>query len=1207
MAKDTDIRETDVQKTTSAEGGESRTTLSSDDYLHSGLLDSRDPHLDKVHDYHLDQDMGESMEQVNANLHLGSNEDEENSLLAGQDSNETRGTEEEISQSQAFAVQENGLDPQLAANSTISSDNILGRPDNNTGSEPLSDADAVDVQSNLTSGSSQSLNGINSTETEYKLNTSNGFDGIPTATTALADPTSNLDKAIESSYTTTQPSTDDIQPPVVEPMQPIDPTQTVEPLQPADPLQPVDPVKPEDPVQPIDPVQPGEIVSNLSEIVDADLSENKASEASGIGTETGIQASANVASGASVIYSLVNDANGLFSIDPVTGVVSVAGELDAETAESHNIEVLATASDGATETQNFVINVEDANEFATTQVTDTDGTANGFDEDTVAGASIGISVNATDQDVSDTISYSVDDPRFEIDENGVVTIADNASFDAEAEPNVSITVTAKSTDGSSTTETFDLTIADVNESDVSAVTDTDGSANTIAEDASGGASTGIQVSATDTDASDSITYSVDDARFEVAADGTVTVAADASFDAETEASIDIVVTATSTDGSTSNETFTVNVSDVNESDVSAVTDTDATGNNVDENAAAGTSIGITASASDSDVSDSVTYSVDDNRFEVAADGTVTVASGANLDFEDGSQQISFTVTATSSDGSTSDETFSVNVGDIAEHIQLGNGGVTFTDTGVAELSITGGSGNDTITGHDAGAVIDGGAGNDTLYGGAGDDTIDTGSGTDYVDGKDGSDTILLDDSDGGTSNTIVDTGNSGTDTIQLSTGSGTYRIQGDFSSEDGIEVIDGSAATGDQLGTQDSQANFDFSNVTLEGVDEIIGTGNDDSIIGSSADDTISVGDGDDVVTGGAGDDILDGEGGTDTAVYSGNFDDYEITENDNGSFTVTDLEDGAPEGTDVVSNFENFRFADGDVSAADMVEHEIGAVSDTNSNTNTLHETADGGTNVGITALATDKDGDAVTYAVNDDRFEVGADGSVTTADHSFFDSQVENSIDLTVTATSADGSEASETFNISVSGDYDNEFTGGMGSGSYDESESSETHSVDGVGGSDHIVSGSGNDRLDGGTADNGSDDMNAGDGRDILFGRDGSDNLHGGGGNDVLIGGEGNDTLHGNDGSDLFMYGLGDGSDNLDGGSGGGWTDVIDLGGGPGVTAAGDYGTDWTVTVYSGNVENVDTDSKKIELSDDADGYIDFADGEKVDFTNVEEIRW
>ncbi|MEP3429334.1 MAG: hypothetical protein ABJN98_11675, partial [Roseibium sp.] len=766
---------------------------------------------------------------------------------------------------------------------------------------------------------------------------------------------------------------------------------------------------------------------------------------------------------------------------------------------------------------------------------------------------------------------------------------------------------ATSTDGSTSNETFTVNVSDVNESDVSAVTDTDGSANTIAEDASGGASAGIQVSATDTDASDSITYSVDDARFEVAADGTVTVASGASFDAETEASIDIVVTATSTDGSTSNETFTVNVSDVNESDVSAVTDTDATGNNVDENAAAGTNIGITASASDSDVSDSVTYSVDDNRFEVAADGTVTVASGANLDFEDGSQQISFTVTATSSDGSTSDETFSVNVGDIAEHIQLGNGGVTFTDTGVAELSITGGSGNDTITGHDAGAVIDGGAGNDTLYGGAGDDTIDTGSGTDYVDGKDGSDTILLDDSDGGTSNTIVDTGNSGTDTIQLSTGSGTYRIQGDFSAAAGIEVIDGSMSSGDQLGTRDSQANFDFSNVTLTGVDEIIGTGNNDTIVGSASDDTITVGDGNDTVTGGIGNDTLDGQAGTDTAVYSGNYTDYSFTENGDGSITVVDLRNGSPEGTDTISNFENFQFADGNMTTSEVLNPVVGDVTDTDASANTLHETSGAGTQVGITAFAKDPDGDAVTYALNDDRFEIGNDGSVTVAEHAFFDSQEESSIDLSVTATSADGSSSSETFSISVSGDYDNEYTGGMGSGSYDESASSETHSVDGVGGSDHIVSGSGNDRLDGGTADNGSDDMNAGDGRDILFGRDGSDNLHGGGGNDVLIGGGGDDTLHGNDGSDLFMYGLGDGSDNVHGGAGGGWTDVIDLGGGPGVTAAGDYGTDWTVTIYNGSIENVDTEGKKLELSDDADGYIDMADGSKIDFTDIEEIRW
>ncbi|MEP2706399.1 MAG: cadherin domain-containing protein [Roseibium sp.] len=1158
MAKDTDIRETDVQKTTSAEGGESRTTLSSDDYLHSGLLDSRDPHLDKVHDYHLDQDMGESMEQVNANLHLGSNEDEENSLLAGQDSASASPFESDGIQPLSESSQAPFSGLQQSSDGSVSSNGSLGQSTEDSALGALSGANVADPQSDFTSNSSRSLNGNNGADADYTLAGSNGFDHQ--SSSPVAESGANTDRSNDGNQAPTA-----------------------------------------------DALQPEETASNLSNLSDFDLADNAVSEAGGIGTSTGIQATAEVADGVSVTYSLTDNAGGLFSIDPVTGVVSVAGELDAETAGSHTIEVLATASDGATETELFTITVQDDNEFDVSQVADTDATANDLSEDATSGTYTGITVSADDQDVSDTITYSVNDNRFVIDEDGIVTVADGAVFDTETEPMVSIIVTATSSDGSSTSDTYNLTITDVDEYDTASVTDTDGSANTIAENAGDGASTGIQVSATDADASDSVTYSVDDARFEVAADGTVTVASGASFDAETEGSVDIVVTATSTDGSTSNETFTVNVSDVNESAVSAVTDTDATENNVDENAAAGTSIGITASASDSDVSDSVTYSVDDNRFEVAADGTVTVASGANLDFEDGSQQISFTVTATSSDGSTSNETFSVNVGDIAEHIQLGNGGVTFTDTGVAELSIKGGSGNDTITGHDAGAVIDGGAGNDTLYGGAGDDTIDTGSGTDYVDGKDGSDTILLDDSDSATSNTIVDTGTSGTDTIQLGTGPGTYRIQGNFSAAAGIEVIDGSMSSGEQLGTRDSQANFDFSNVTLTGVDEIIGTGNNDTIVGSASDDTITVGDGNDTVTGGIGNDTLDGQAGTDTAVYSGNYTDYSFTENGDGSITVVDLRNGSPEGTDTISNFENFQFADGNMTTSEVLNPVVGDVTDTDASANTLHETSGAGTQVGITAFAKDPDGDAVTYALNDDRFEFGNDGSVTVAEHAFFDSQEESSIDLTVTATSADGSSSSETFSISVSGDYDNEYTGGMGSGSYDESASSETHSVDGVGGSDHIVSGSGNDRLDGGIADNGSDDMNAGDGRDILFGRDGSDNLHGGGGHDVLIGGEGDDTLHGNDGSDLFMYGLGDGSDNVHGGAGGGWTDVIDLGGGPDVTAAGDYGTDWTVTIYNGSIENVDTEGKKLELSDDADGYIDMADGSKIDFTDIEEIRW
>ena len=101
------------------------------------------------------------------------------------------------------------------------------------------------------------------------------------------------------------------------------------------------------------------------------------------------------------------------------------------------------------------------------------------------------------------------------------------------------------------------------------------------------------------------------ALLKVAADGTVTVAAGASFDAETEGSVDITVTATSSDGSTSTETFTVNVSDVNESAVSAVTDTDGAANTISEDATAGASTGITVEATDADATDSVSYAVDD--------------------------------------------------------------------------------------------------------------------------------------------------------------------------------------------------------------------------------------------------------------------------------------------------------------------------------------------------------------------------------------------------------------------------------------------------------------------------------------------------------------------------------------------------------------------------------------------------------------------
>ena len=109
----------------------------------------------------------------------------------------------------------------------------------------------------------------------------------------------------------------------------------------------------------------------------------------------------------------------------------------------------------------------------------------------------------------------------------------------------------------------------------------------------------------------------------------------------------------------------------------------------------------------------------------------------------------------------------------------------------------------------------------------------------------------------------------------------------------------------------------DSGNDTLiggDGNDALSGSDGNDTLNGGDGNDTLTGSDGNDVLNGGAGDDtlaggsgtnILDGGDGTDTAVYSGNFTDYSITANADGSYTVT----GASS-TDTLTNIEQLQFA---------------------------------------------------------------------------------------------------------------------------------------------------------------------------------------------------------------------------------------------------------------------------------------------------------
>lgn len=71
-------------------------------------------------------------------------------------------------------------------------------------------------------------------------------------------------------------------------------------------------------------------------------------------------------------------------------------------------------------------------------------------------------------------------------------------------------------------------------------------------------------------------------------------------------------------------------------------------------------------------------------------------------------------------------------------------------------------------------------------------------------------------------------------------------------------------------------------------IENAIGGDGADQFTGNAADNELSGMHGDDLLVGGAGDDVLDGGEGQDTAVFAGNFADFDVVANGDGSGSVT-------------------------------------------------------------------------------------------------------------------------------------------------------------------------------------------------------------------------------------------------------------------------------------------------------------------------------
>ncbi|MCB8820460.1 calcium-binding protein [Microvirga rosea] len=229
---------------------------------------------------------------------------------------------------------------------------------------------------------------------------------------------------------------------------------------------------------------------------------------------------------------------------------------------------------------------------------------------------------------------------------------------------------------------------------------------------------------------------------------------------------------------------------------------------------------------------------------------------------------------------------------------LGTASLTITNTGVIEAT-----GGEAIFGsaHGRNTVINSG-----LIKGS----VLLGYGNDVYDGRGGSltgDIYLYSGDD-------VALGGAASETFHI--GSGTHVIDGG----EGIDTIQFRRQVFVDLRATDEQKTSDSAWDTIRNVENLTGSplqdrlyGSDDanSLNGAGGNDLLEGNNGDDLLTGAAGNDSLSGGFGVDVSAYSGNFADYTIRKQADGSYTIMDNRTGLNDGSDLLIGIEYAQFAD--------------------------------------------------------------------------------------------------------------------------------------------------------------------------------------------------------------------------------------------------------------------------------------------------------
>ena len=380
------------------------------------------------------------------------------------------------------------------------------------------------------------------------------------------------------------------------------------------------------------------------------------------GTTVGTVTPSDPDAGETFTFQLTDSAGGRFAIDSTTGQITVVDGtlLDMEFAASHNVTVRVTDSGGLTYDKSFSIDLIDVNEaprdLSLSSNTVAENPANG----TVVGTVTGIEV-----DVGDSLTYSLTDAaggRFAIDPTtGQLTVADGTLLNYETAASHDVTVRVTDSGGLTYDETFTIALTNVNETPTNLAL----SSHTVVEHATNGTTVGT-VTPSDPDAGETFTFQLADSaggRFAIdSTTGQIIDPGGCLFHKKAIPSHDVTVRVTDNGGLTYDKTFTIDLTDINETPIDLVLSSDT----VVEHAANGTVVG-TVTGSDPDNGDTAAYSLTDDaggRFAInSSTGQITVANGALLNYE-GAASHDVTVRVTDSGGLMYDETFTITLTDV---------------------------------------------------------------------------------------------------------------------------------------------------------------------------------------------------------------------------------------------------------------------------------------------------------------------------------------------------------------------------------------------------------------------------------------------------------------------------------------------------------------------------------------------------------------